>query len=228
MAKRMTKKEKERVAKILECLDREYGTEYRCYLHYEKPWQLLIATILSAQCTDARVNIVTKDLFQKYPNLEAFAGADLAELEEDIHSTGFYKNKAKNIIACANRLLEVYGGELPKSIEDLTSLAGVGRKTANVIRGNIYHEASIVVDTHVKRISRKLGFTAEEDPVKIEFELMKVLPEDHWILFNIHIITLGRSVCTARNPRCEQCFLREYCPSAKEMADFSNHRGEKK
>lgn len=214
MAKRMTKKEKERVAKILECLDREYTTEYRCYLNYEEPWQLLIATILSAQCTDARVNIVTKDLFQKYPTLEAFAGADLAELEEDIHSTGFYKNKAKNIIACANRLLEVYGGELPKSIEDLTSLAGVGRKTANVIRGNIYHEASIVVDTHVKRISRKLNFTSEKDPEKIEFELMKVLPQDHWILYNIHIITLGRTICTARNPRCEECFLREYCPSA--------------
>lgn len=210
----MTKKKQERIQKILECLDREYTTEYRCYLNYTEPWQLLIATILSAQCTDARVNIVTKDLFQKYPTLEAFAGADLAELEQDIHSTGFYKNKAKNIIACAIRLLEVYGGELPRDIEDLTSLAGVGRKTANVIRGNIYHEPSIVVDTHVKRISRKLKLTKEEDPVKIEMELMKVLPKDHWILYNIHIIQLGRTICTARNPKCEQCFLREYCPSA--------------
>ncbi len=214
MAKRMTKKERERVAKVLECLDLEYTTEYRCYLNYHEPWQLLIATILSAQCTDARVNIVTKDLFQKYPTLEAFAGADLAELEQDIHSTGFYKNKAKNIIACAIRLLEVYGGELPHEMEDLTSLAGVGRKTANVIRGNIYHEPSIVVDTHVKRISRKLDFTREEDPEKIEMELMRVLPKDHWILYNIHIITLGRTICTARNPKCTQCFLREYCPSA--------------
>ena len=210
----MTKKKQERIQKILECLDREYTTEYRCYLNYTEPWQLLIATILSAQCTDARVNIVTKDLFQKYPTLEAFAGADLAELEQDIHSTGFYKNKAKNIIACAIRLLEVYGGELPRDIEDLTSLAGVGRKTANVIRGNIYHEPSIVVDTHVKRISRKLKLTKEEDPVKIEMELMKVLPKDHWILYNIHIIQLGRTICTARNPKCDQCFLREYCPSA--------------
>lgn len=210
----MTKKKQERIQKILECLDREYTTEYRCYLNYTEPWQLLIATILSAQCTDARVNIVTKDLFQKYPTLEAFAGADLAELEQDIHSTGFYKNKAKNIIACTIRLLEVYGGELPRDIEDLTSLAGVGRKTANVIRGNIYHEPSIVVDTHVKRISRKLKLTKEEDPVKIEMELMKVLPKDHWILYNIHIIQLGRTICTARNPKCEQCFLREYCPSA--------------
>lgn len=207
-------KKQERIQKILECLDREYTTEYRCYLNYKEPWQLLIATILSAQCTDARVNMVTKDLFQKYPTIEAFAGADLAELEQDIHSTGFYKNKAKNIIACAIRLLEVYGGELPRDIEDLTSLAGVGRKTANVIRGNIYHEPSIVVDTHVKRISRKLKLTKEEDPVKIEMELMKVLPKDHWILYNIHIIQLGRSICTARNPKCDQCFLREYCPSA--------------
>lgn len=215
MAKRMTQKEKQRVAAILECLDREYTTEYRCYLNYETPWQLLIATILSAQCTDARVNIVTADLFQKYPSLEAFAGADLEELEKDIKSTGFYKNKAKNIIACTRRLLEKYGGEVPKDIEDLTSLAGVGRKTANVIRGNIYHEPSIVVDTHVKRISRKLNFTKEEDPEKIEFELMRVLPKDHWILFNIHIITLGRTICVARNPKCEVCFLKEHCPSAK-------------
>lgn len=207
-------RKQERIQKILECLDREYTTEYRCYLNYTEPWQLLIATILSAQCTDARVNMVTKDLFQKYPTIEAFAGADLAELEQDIHSTGFYKNKAKNIIACAIRLLEVYGGELPRDIEDLTSLAGVGRKTANVIRGNIYHEPSIVVDTHVKRISRKLKLTKEEDPVKIEMELMKVLPKDHWILYNIHIIQLGRTICTARNPKCDQCFLREYCPSA--------------
>lgn len=207
-------RKQERIQKILEGLDREYTTEYRCYLNYTEPWQLLIATILSAQCTDARVNMVTKDLFQKYPTIEAFAGADLAELEQDIHSTGFYKNKAKNIIACAIRLLEVYGGELPRDIEDLTSLAGVGRKTANVIRGNIYHEPSIVVDTHVKRISRKLKLTKEEDPVKIEMELMKVLPKDHWILYNIHIIQLGRTICTARNPKCDQCFLREYCPSA--------------
>lgn len=214
MAKRMTRKERERVARILECLDREYTTEYKCYLNYETPWQLLIATILSAQCTDARVNIVTKDLFRKYPTLEAFAGAELEELEQDIHSTGFYKNKAKNIIACARRLLEVYGGEMPQSIEDLTSLAGVGRKTANVIRGNIFHEPSVVVDTHVKRISRKLDFTREEDPEKIELELMRILPKDHWILFNIHVITLGRSICTARNPQCGECFLREYCPSA--------------
>lgn len=215
MAKRETKAERAlRVQKVLELLDQEYGTEYICYLNHETPWQLLIAVMLSAQCTDARVNIVTKDLFQKYRSIEMFANADLKELEQDIHSTGFYHNKAKNIISCCNDLLTKFGGEVPESIEDLTSLAGVGRKTANVIRGNIYNEPSIVVDTHVKRISRKLGFAKEEDPEKIEYELMKVLPKDHWILWNIHIITLGRTICVARSPKCGECFLREYCKSA--------------
>ena len=200
-----------RTAEILKRLDEAYGTEYVCYLNHETPWQLLIAVILSAQCTDARVNIVTKDLFQKYPSVEAFANADLKELEQDIHSTGFYHNKAKNIISCARTLVEKYDGEVPRELEELTALAGVGRKTANVIRGNIYHEPSVVVDTHVKRISKKLGFTKEDDPVKIEYDLMKVLPKDHWILYNIQIITLGRSICTARNPKCTECFLSDLC-----------------
>ena len=229
MAKRETKAQRaERVLKVLEAMDREYGTEYRCYLNHETPWQLLIAVIMSAQCTDARVNIVTKDLFQKYDTLEKFAEADLKELERDIHSTGFYHNKAKNIIACCKELVERYNEEVPSTIEELTSLAGVGRKTANVIRGNIYGEPSIVVDTHVKRISRKLGFAKEEDPEKIEYELMKVIPKDHWILWNIQIITLGRSICFARSPKCEECFLREYCPSAetKETAKPKSRKGE--
>ena len=212
MAKRrISAKEKERIAEVLHRLDTQYGTEYRCYLDHETPWQLLVATILSAQCTDARVNIVTKDLFVKYPDVETFASAELAELEQDIRATGFYHNKAKNIIACARRVLSEFGGEVPRSLEDLTSLAGVGRKTANVIRGNIYNEPSIVVDTHVKRISNKLGFTKEQDPEKIEYDLMEVLPKDHWILYNIHIITLGRSICTARNPQCGECFLADVC-----------------
>ena len=202
---------KKNVKEILGLLDEQYGMEYKCYLNHNNVWQLLIATILSAQCTDARVNIVTKDLFVKYDSLEKFADADIRELEQDIYATGFYKNKAKNIIGCTKMILEKYGGEVPRDIDELTGLPGVGRKTANVIRGNIYHEPSIVVDTHVKRISKKLGFTKETDPVKIEYELMKVLPKDHWILYNIHIITLGRTICTARNPRCEECFLREYC-----------------
>ena len=205
----MTKRTKE----ILDRLDSAYGTEYICYLNHENAWQLLIAVILSAQCTDVRVNIVTKDLFQKYDSLEKFAKADLKELEQDIHSTGFYHNKAKNIIACAKTLVEDYQGEVPSTLEELTALAGVGRKTANVIRGNIYNEPSIVVDTHVKRISRRLGFTKEEDPEKIEYDLMKVLPKDHWILYNIQIITFGRNICFARGPKCEQCFLNDLCKS---------------
>lgn len=183
-------------------------------MNHETPWQLLIAVMLSAQCTDARVNIVTETLFKKYDSVEKFAEAELNELEQDIHSTGFYHMKAKNIISCCQDLLKKYGGQVPRELSDLTSLAGVGRKTANVIRGNIYDEPSIVVDTHVKRISRKLGLTEEEDPEKIEYDLMKVLPKDHWILWNIHIITLGRSICVARKPKCGQCFLRDVCPGA--------------
>lgn len=205
-------KQKERIQAILDRLDEQYGKEYKCYLEHENAWQLLIATILSAQCTDARVNIVTKDLFRKYPCVEAFANADIKELERDIHSTGFYHNKAVNIIGCCKRLMEVYEGEVPSTLEELTSLPGVGRKTANVIRGNIYHEPSIVVDTHVKRISKKLGITKEEDPTKVEFDLMKKLPQDHWILYNIHIIQLGRTICKAPNPKCQECFLRDLCP----------------
>ena len=215
MARKESKKARnERVTKILASLDAEYGTEYRCYLNHETPWQLLIAVILSAQCTDARVNIVTADLFKKYDSLEKFANAELAELEKDIHSTGFYHMKAKNIISCCKDLIEKHGGEVPRELKDLTALAGVGRKTANVIRGNIYDEPSIVVDTHVKRISKKLGLTEHDDPEKVEYDLMNVLPKDHWILWNIQIITLGRTICVARSPKCEECFLREFCPSA--------------
>ncbi len=206
---------KKRTREILSILDEQYGREYVCYLNYETPWQLLIATILSAQCTDARVNIVTQDLFQKYDTVEKFANADLKELEKDIKPTGFYHTKAKNIIACTKALVDRFGGEIPRSLEELTSLAGVGRKTANVIRGNIYHEPSVVVDTHVKRISKRLGLTENEDPEKIEQDLMKALPKDHWILYNIQIITFGRSICTARSPKCGECFLQKYCKEYK-------------
>ena len=202
---------KKRTKEILKRLDEAYGTDYICYLNHNTPWQLLIAVMLSAQCTDARVNIVTKDLFVKYDTLEKFAYAELEELEQDIHSIGFYHNKARNIILCARKLVEEFGGEVPSSLEDLISLPGVGRKTANVIRGNIYHEPSVVVDTHVKRISKRLGLTKEDDPVKIEYDLMKALPKDHWILYNIQIITLGRSICTARAPKCSECFLSDVC-----------------
>lgn len=212
----MTKKE--RAKRVTEILNSMYGTDYVCYLEHENAWQLLIATILSAQCTDARVNIVTKDLFVKYPTLEAFAECDLKELEKDIFSTGFYKNKAKNIKGCARKLIDDYGGEVPREIEELTKLDGVGRKTANVIRGNIYHEPSVVVDTHVKRISKKLGLAKSDDPEKVEQELMKVLPKEQWILYNIQVIALGRSICPARSPKCEECPLSEVC------ADYQSRR----
>lgn len=205
----MTKKE--RVEQIVQILNETYSTEYKCYLNHENAWQLLIATMLSAQCTDARVNLVTKDLFVKYPTLEAFAQCDVRELERDIYSTGFYKNKAKNIKACAEKLIKEYDGEVPSDIDALVQLDGVGRKTANVIRGNIFHEPSIVVDTHVKRISKKLGLSKSDEPEKVEQELMKVLPKEQWILYNIQIITHGRTICTARSPKCEECPLKTVC-----------------
>lgn len=211
----MPRKKKTDINRLVTLLNETYGTEHKCYLHHETPFQLLIATMLSAQCTDARVNIVTADLFKKYLSVEDFANADIRELEKDIYSTGFYKNKAKNIIACSRKLLELYDGEVPSDIEKLTALDGVGRKTANVIRGNIFNEPSIVVDTHVKRISNKLGLTKSDDPVVIEKELMEILPKEQWILYNIQIIQHGRTICTARSPKCGECPLAEVCPSAK-------------
>lgn len=203
------------IPQILEKLDKEYGTDYVCYLNHDSAWQLLVATILSAQCTDERVNVVTRELFARYPDIKELSMADQEELERIIKPAGFQHNKAKNIIGCAKKLVECYGCEVPSDIESLTSLPGVGRKTANVIRGNIYNIPSIVVDTHVKRISGKLGITTETDPVKIEFDLMKKIPEDHWILWNIHIIRLGRTICKAIKPNCTECFLKDVCPSAK-------------
>ena len=213
--KKLLKKERDRIDEIIRRLIERYGGESRTYLEHNNAWQLLFATILSAQCTDARVNIVTKDLFRKYKTLEDFAGADLKEMEQYIHSTGFYHNKAKNIIACARMLLSEYGGEVPKELEKLIILPGVGRKTANVVRGNIFDIPSIVVDTHVKRISKKLGITTKEDPVKAEFELMEVLPESAWIIWNLDVIALGREICVARTPKCDRCFLADVCPSCK-------------
>ena len=205
---------KKKVKQILEVMDRVYGTDDVCYLNYETPWQLLFATILSAQCTDNRVNMVTKDLFAKYPDVSAFALANESEMEDDIRSLGFYHNKARNLIACARRLLEEFGGEVPSTIEELTSLPGVGRKTANVVRGHIFHDPAIVVDTHVGRVSRRLGLTASEDPTTVEFDLMKLIPKDHWILVNIQFIAHGRSTCQARSPKCHDCPVAHLCPGA--------------
>ncbi len=201
---------KERVIKVLDLLEEHYGPT-KCYLTHENAWQLLIATILSAQCTDERVNMVTKELFKKYTSVKDFAEADQAELEQDIRSTGFFRNKAANIIGCCQMLLSEYGGEVPSDIDKLIKLPGVGRKTANVVRGNIYGIPSIVVDTHVRRVSNLLGFTDSQDPVKIEFELMELLPEKNWIAYNTQIIAHGRKICIARRPKCEICFLAGLC-----------------
>ena len=205
----MTKKE--RAVKVTEILNKEYGTNLHTYLHYEEPWQLLFATILSAQCTDDRVNMVTKELFKKYPDVKSFADADLDELMKDIFSTGFYRNKATNIIACAKMLLEKYDGEVPSDIDLLTALPGVGRKTANVVRGNVYNEPSIVVDTHVKRVSKLLGLTDNTDPTKVEYDLMKVLPKSQWILYNFQSIAHGRRICISGRPKCTECCLKDIC-----------------
>lgn len=200
------------VSEILNILDEHYPKNVVCYLNHETPFQLLIATILSAQCTDDRVNIVTPDLFKKYPTVADFAKASLEELEKDIKSTGFYKNKAKNIIACSKKLLSDFNGVVPKELDELITLAGVGRKTANVIRGNIFDIPSIVVDTHVKRISIRLGITLNEDPTHIEMDLMEILPMEHWIRYNTQVIAHGRAICTARSPKCPICMFLSICP----------------
>lgn len=201
-----------RIEEVIMLLDKNYNIHTKCHLDYNTPWQLLIATILSAQCTDNRVNMITPSLFKKYPSIKSFAEAKQFELEEAIHSAGFYRNKSKNIISCCRTLLEKYNSVVPSDIDKLTSLAGVGRKTANVIRGNIYNIPSIVVDTHVKRISKRLGFTESENPAKIEYELMDLLPKDYWIRYNSQVIIHGRNICTARKAKCEECFLNICCP----------------
>lgn len=204
--------QKEQVKHLLNTLDTYYPKDVICYLNHRTPFELLIATILSAQCTDDRVNQVTPALFEKYPDVYAFAEASLEGVEEAIKSTGFYKNKAKNIIACAKKIVSDYNGEVPSDIESLVTLGGVGRKTANVIRGNIFKIPSVVVDTHVKRISIRWGLTLKEDPVQIEMELMKILPEKHWIRYNTQVIAHGRAICTARSPKCQECMFLSYCP----------------
>ncbi len=202
-----------RTLEILKRLDDNYGITDRCGLDYKTDWQLLFATILSAQCTDARVNIVTRGLFKKYRSVKAFAECDLKELEDDIKSTGFYKNKAKSIKGAAFKIMTEYGGKVPDNMEELLTLPGVGRKTANVLLGHIHQVPGIVVDTHVKRISGRLGLTKETDPVKIEFDLYKKIPKENWIRYNFQIITLGREICTARSPKCNECFLNDLCRS---------------
>ena len=183
-----------------------------CALHYESPLQLLIATILSAQCTDVRVNLVTPSLFARYPDARAFADAKLPELEDAIRSTGFFRNKARNIKACCDAIVREHGGEVPGTLEALVKLPGIGRKTANVILGNAFSVPGITVDTHVGRLSRRLGLSKHHDPVKVEHDLMALLPAKDWTLFSHELILHGRQVCHARKPKCTACVLNRFCP----------------
>jgi endonuclease-3 len=204
----------ERMGEIIRRLHLEYPDAH-CELNHANALELLVATILSAQCTDERVNKVTPALFARYPSAQAFAEANPEELEQMIHSTGFYRNKAKNILACCQRLVTVYGGEVPQTMAELLTLAGVARKTANVVLGNAYRIADgVVVDTHVKRLAgERLKLTAQTDPEKIEKDLMALAPQDEWIDLAHLLIFHGRRCCDARKPACERCVISDLCPS---------------
>ena len=218
----MTKKEL--AEKFFDCLQTLYP-DADCTLDYKEPLQLLIATQLAAQCTDARVNIVTKDLFVKYPDVYAFANADLHELESDIRSTGFYHNKAKNIIACCKKLIADYGGVVPDSMEELLKLSGVGRKTANLVLGDIFGKGGMVIDTHAKRILRRVGLTKETEPVKVERSTEKLIPREKQSAFCHRLVMHGRALCTARNPKCGECPAASFC---KEGCAFTPAENRKK
>lgn len=203
---------KKKTKEIIRLL-KKYYPDAHCALNFETPLELLIATILSAQCTDERVNIVTSTLFKEFPRLEDYAERPVQEIEAVIRSTGFYKNKAKNIQSMARALLEKHNGEVPQNLDDLVGLAGVGRKTANVVMGNAFNIATgVVVDTHVKRLSGRLGLAKEKTPEKIELELQEIVPEKDWIMFSHWLIWHGRKICKARKPQCMTCFLDEICP----------------
>ncbi|MHB8862278.1 MAG: endonuclease III [Pirellulaceae bacterium] len=204
--------EKRHATRIVRALRRDYP-DVTCALEHVSPLQLLIATILSAQCTDQRVNIVTRTLFRKYPAAADLAALPLPQLEQEIRSTGFFRNKAKNIQACCRQLVDRYAGEVPADLDRLVELPGVGRKTANVVMGTVFRQATgVVVDTHVMRISRRLGMTRETTPEKIERDLMDVLPKKEWIDFSHRVIHHGRQICRARRPLCDACGLQSFCP----------------
>ncbi len=205
----------ERAGEIARRLRKAYP-DARCSLDHSSPLELLVATILSAQCTDARVNLVTPALFAKYPSAEHYASATPAVLEEDIRTTGFFRNKTKSLIGMGSAVRDRHGGSVPSSMEELTQLPGVGRKTANVILGNAFRKnEGVVVDTHVARVSQRLGLTRETDPVKIERDLMPLVPRRLWALLSHLFIFHGRAICEARSPKCEQCMLTDICPSSR-------------
>jgi endonuclease-3 len=218
--KKLTKALEERTArvkKILSILKKTYPAA-KCSLDHTSPLELLVATILSAQCTDERVNIVTRTLFAKYRSAKDYAAVPQEELEQDIQSTGFYRNKAKSIRAMAAALVEQHNGQVPQTMEELTHLAGVGRKTANVVLGNAFGQnVGIVVDTHVTRLSERLGLTKHSDAVKIEQDLMQIVPRDDWTLWSHLMIHHGRAICQARKPKCTQCPIRARCPSSEKL-----------
>jgi endonuclease-3 len=202
---------KERLAEILRRLDRMYP-DAECALHHSNPWELLVATILSAQCTDKRVNEVTPGLFAKYPTIEDFAAVRPEVLAQDIKSTGFFNNKAKSIVGAARRVVSEFGAKVPRTMDEMLTIPGAARKTANVVLGTAYGIASgVVVDTHVSRIAHRLDLTKNTDPVKIEQDLAKILPENRWIRFAHQIIMHGRALCVARNPKCSECALNDLC-----------------
>jgi endonuclease-3 len=206
---------KKHAALVIRRLKKQYPDAH-CALVHASPFELLIATILSAQCTDAQVNIVTADLFRKYRGPADFLKVTHRELEKDIHSTGFFRNKAKNIQAACRRIMDVFGGEVPRTMDELLTLGGVARKTANVVLGNAFGiAAGVVVDTHVSRISQLLGLTRNKTPEKIENDLKEVVPQKDWVMFPHWLITHGRRVCIARRPKCEECVLADICPSSK-------------
>jgi endonuclease-3 len=199
-----------KVGPILQLLNRHYP-EAHCTLDFTNPLELLVATVLSAQCTDVRVNQVTPALFAKYPTAAHYAQASLEELEQAIYTTGFYRNKAKSIQALCRALVKEYGGKVPEALEELVKLPGVGRKTANVILGNAFGIPGIVVDTHMGRVALRLGLTREKDPVKVEFDLMPLVPRERWVKFSHQMIWHGRRICTAKNPQCPVCPLLPHC-----------------
>ena len=202
-----------RIKEIWPILKKTYP-QAKIALDFKNPLELMVATILSAQCTDVRVNIVTKDLFKKYRNVKDWAKADVEQIEEDIRSTGFYRNKAKNIKAACGDIIERFGGEVPGTMEELTSLAGIGRKTANVILGNAFSVPGIACDTHVIRLSRRLQLSENSDPVKLEYDLMEIVAKKNWTMFSHLLIFHGRNICKARKPGCEICPIDKFCPSA--------------
>jgi endonuclease-3 len=217
MPRESTEAKAARLKKIIAVLDRTYP-EAHCELHHADPLQLLVATILSAQCTDKRVNLVTQALFKKYRSAKDYAYAPLTELEQVIKSTGFFRNKAKNIQACCRKLIVHHGGRVPRMMEELTQLDGVGRKTANVVLGNAFGiNVGVVVDTHVARLSQRLGLTKQRTPEKIERELMGLVPQKQWTLLSHWLIWHGRRRCAARRPDCERCEIKKLCPSAGKM-----------